>query len=62
MAKAILMDISKCTGCRACQVACKEWNDLPGEITVCLGCYDNPPDLSPVTWNRIAFFEKIINI
>ena len=57
MAKAILMDISKCTGCRACQVACKEWNDLPGEITVCLGCYDNPPDLSPVTWNRIAFFE-----
>ena len=57
MAKATLLDVSKCTACRACQVACKEWNDLPAENTVCLGCYDNPPDLSPVTWNRIAFDE-----
>ena len=57
MAKAMLLDVSKCTACRACQVACKEWNDLPGEITVCLGCYDNPPDLSPDTWNRIGFYE-----
>ena len=57
MATAMLMDLSKCTGCRACQVACKAWNDLPGEMTLCLGCYDNPPDLSPVTWNRIEFYE-----
>ena len=57
MAKAMLIDLTKCTGCRACQVACKQWNDLPGENTVCWGCYDNPPDLSPVTWNRIAFYE-----
>jgi len=57
MTKAMLIDVSKCTACRACQVACKEWNDLPGEVTVCLGCYDNPPDLSPDTWNRISFRE-----
>jgi len=57
MAKAMLLDVSKCTACRACQVACKAWNDLPGEATVCLGYYDNPPDLSPETWNRIAFYE-----
>ena len=57
MSKAMLLDVSKCTACRACQVACKSWNDLPGELTVCLGCYDNPPDLSPDTWNRIAFYE-----
>jgi formate dehydrogenase iron-sulfur subunit len=57
MAKALLIDVSKCTGCRACQVACKQWNDLPSEETTCLGCYDNPPDLSPDTWNRIAFKE-----
>jgi formate dehydrogenase iron-sulfur subunit len=38
-------------------VACKEWNDLPGEVTKCLGRYDNPPDLSPETWNRVAFYE-----
>ena len=57
MTKAMLIDVSKCTACRACQVACKSWNDLPGEITVCAGCYDNPPDLSLETWNRIAFSE-----
>ena len=55
--KAMLIDVSKCTACRACQVACKAWNDLPGEVTLCLGCYDNPPDLSPDTWNRISFKE-----
>ena len=57
MTTAVLMDLSKCTGCRGCQVACKAWNDLPGELTICLGCYENPPDLSPVTWNRIEFYE-----
>jgi len=57
MTKAMLIDLTKCTGCRACQVACKQWNDLPAENTVCWGCYDNPPDLSPITWNRIAFYE-----
>jgi formate dehydrogenase iron-sulfur subunit len=57
MTKAMLIDVSRCTACRACQVACKAWNDLPAEITVCAGCYDNPTDLSPDTWNRIAFWE-----
>jgi formate dehydrogenase iron-sulfur subunit len=57
MSKAMLIDVSKCTGCRACQVACKQWNDLPAEQTTCQGSYDNPPDLSPNTWNRIAFKE-----
>jgi len=57
MTKAMLIDLTRCTGCRACQVACKQWNDLPAEYTVCWGCYDNPPDLSPTTWNRIAFYE-----
>jgi len=57
MTKAMLIDVSKCMACRACQVACKAWNDLPAEITVCAGCYDNPTDLSPDTWNRIAFWE-----
>ena len=31
MAKGMFVDVSICIGCKACQVACKEWNDLEGE-------------------------------
>ena len=57
MTVGMLIDVTKCMGCRGCQVACKEWNDLPAESTACLGCYDNPEDLSPITWNRVEFYE-----
>jgi formate dehydrogenase iron-sulfur subunit len=57
MSKGALVDLTRCTGCRACQVACKAWNDNPGELTVCAGCYDNPPELSAETWTRISFTE-----
>ncbi len=33
MSQAVLYDAVKCIGCRACQVACKQWNELPGEKT-----------------------------
>ncbi|MCL4489134.1 MAG: 4Fe-4S dicluster domain-containing protein [Chloroflexi bacterium] len=54
---AILLDMSQCIGCRACQMACKEWNDLPAEVTTNHGSYENPPHLSAVTWSRIRFIE-----
>ena len=57
MEKAMLIDVTKCIGCRGCQVACKEWNDLPGESTTNRGTYQNPPDLSAQTWNLITFKE-----
>lgn len=57
MSKAVLVDLVRCMGCRACQVACKAWNDNPGEVTLCLGCYDNPPDLSADTWSIMRFNE-----
>ncbi len=57
MSKGVLVDLTRCTGCRGCQVACKAWNDKPNEITVCLGCYDNPPDFSADTWSLIRFDE-----
>ncbi|MCP4716754.1 MAG: 4Fe-4S dicluster domain-containing protein [Deltaproteobacteria bacterium] len=55
--KLMLVDLSKCTGCRACQVACKNWNGLPAENTRCTGTYQNPPDLSPHTYTLIRFQE-----
>ncbi len=55
--KAILYDASKCTACRGCQAACKQWNDLPGEETVNTGSYENPPKLSADTWLKMEFKE-----
>jgi formate dehydrogenase iron-sulfur subunit len=54
---AVLYDSSRCTGCRACQVACKQWHDLPAEPTVNWGSYENPADLSPMTFSRMRFIE-----
>ena len=41
-----LIDVSKCIGCKACQTACMEWNDLRDEVGDSIGVYDNPRDLS----------------
>lgn len=57
MTVAMLQDMSKCMACRACQVACKEWNDLSAVTTTNRGTYENPPALSPNTWTRIHFKE-----
>jgi len=57
MPKAMLIDISKCMGCRGCQVACKQWNDLEAVTTTNEGTYENPPELSASTWNRLEFYE-----
>lgn len=57
MKTAMLIDTSKCLGCRACQVACKQWNDLPAEDTRNGGTYQNPPDLSADTLTMVRFRE-----
>ncbi len=54
---ALLQDMSRCIACRGCQVACKEWNELPAEPTRNRGTYENPRDLSTSTWTRIQFLE-----
>ncbi len=55
-----LIDITKCIGCRSCQVACKRWNQLEAEKTHNTGGHQNPPLLSAHTWTLIRFkeFEK----
>ncbi len=52
-----LIDISKCIGCKACQVACMEWNDLRDEVGTNHGVYDNPLDLTDQSWTVMRFSE-----
>ena len=52
-----LIDISKCIGCKACQVACMEWNDLRDEVGTNHGVYDNPLDLTDKSWTVMRFSE-----
>ncbi len=52
-----LIDVSKCIGCKACQVACMEWNDLRDDIGSNVGAYDNPADLSAQSWTVMRFAE-----
>lgn len=54
---AMLIDVAKCMGCRGCQVACKQWNQLPAEQTTFTGTYQNPKDLSGKTWTLVTFNE-----
>lgn len=56
---AILYDPSKCIGCRACQMACKQWNELPRESTDEAGLYETPAGLSARTWNIIKLNEHV---
>lgn len=55
-----LVDLTKCTGCRACQVACKSWNRNPAEKTEFFQGpgYQNPADLSADTWCIVKFREE----
>ena len=57
MSKAFLIDTSKCIACKACQVACKQWNELPAERTINVGSHQNPQDLSAVTWTLVRMNE-----
>jgi formate dehydrogenase iron-sulfur subunit len=57
MSKAVLYDANKCIGCRACQIACKQWNELPADKTSNNGTYENPPHLNARTFTKIQFKE-----
>lgn len=61
MPKAFFVDTSRCTACRGCQVACKEWHDLPATETKQRGSHQNPADLSPFTYKLVRFSEHRIN-
>ncbi len=55
--KSIFIDTTKCTACRGCQMACKQWNQRATEKTINWGSHQNPPDLSSNTWKLVRFSE-----
>jgi formate dehydrogenase iron-sulfur subunit len=54
-----LIDTSKCIGCKACQSACLEWNNLREEVGFNHGIYDDPLDLTPESLTVMRFSEWI---
>jgi formate dehydrogenase iron-sulfur subunit len=54
-------DTTVCIGCKACEVACKQWNDLPGDGSVFgkRGSYDSTGALSASTWRHVRFVESV---
>jgi formate dehydrogenase iron-sulfur subunit len=57
MDKTFFIDLTRCTACRGCQVACKQWHDLPAEETHNFGSHQNPADLSFITYKLVRFSE-----
>ena len=53
-------DTSVCIGCKACEVACKEWNQIPSDRSTGFtgNSYDNTVDLGADTWRHVAFIEQ----
>ncbi|WHY86237.1 4Fe-4S dicluster domain-containing protein [Neobacillus novalis] len=51
------VDVTKCDGCRACMVACKNWNDLPAEKTEFLGSVQSHAKTTADTWNVLQYIE-----
>jgi len=57
--KGFFTDTSICIGCKACEVACKEWNAVPEDGLLMLGSsYDNSGSLGASTWRHVKFIEQ----
>ena len=59
MATGFFTDTTVCIGCKACEVACKQWNQLPSDGFSFTGMsYDNTVELGASTWRHVAFIER----
>jgi len=52
-------DTSVCIGCKACEVACKAWNELPGDEPVFGDGYDNTGSLDSQNWRHVQFIDNV---
>jgi len=55
--KSFFVDTTRCTACRGCQMACKNWNQNGASATKNLGSHQNPPDLDGNTFKLVRFSE-----
>src|SRR5439155_4156004 len=56
-------DTTVCIGCKACEVACKQWNQLPADGFHFTGnSYDNTGELSATSWRHVKFIEQFAEI
>ena len=55
--KSFFIDTTRCTACRGCQIACKNWNQNGASATKNLGSHQNPPDLDGNTFKLVRFSE-----
>jgi formate dehydrogenase iron-sulfur subunit len=53
----VLVDLTKCIGCRSCQVACKVWNGNEAKPTTATASYTNPPAIQANTFTHVRFVE-----
>jgi formate dehydrogenase iron-sulfur subunit len=61
--KGFFTDTSICIGCKACEVACKQWNDVPDEPVGFTGeSYDNSGSLGANRWRHVAFIEQRVPV
>ena len=61
MRKGFFIDTTRCIACKACQVACKQWNRLPAEKTENWGNLQNPPDFTFTTYKLVRMNEEVID-
>jgi formate dehydrogenase iron-sulfur subunit len=60
MATGFFTDTTLCIGCKACEVACKQWNELPSDgFTFTGNSYDNTSELNGTTWRHVSFIEQM---
>jgi formate dehydrogenase iron-sulfur subunit len=59
VSKGFFTDTTVCIGCKACEIACKQWNQLPDDGMFFSGMsYDNSVDLGASTWRHVEFIER----
>jgi formate dehydrogenase iron-sulfur subunit len=62
MGNGFFTDTTLCIGCKACEVACKQWNQLPSDGYEFTGnSYDNTMALGATTWRHVAFVEQAVD-